>query len=48
MVQPLYQTTLLTDHQGFIVSIKTTIIELTMAIKVQKRLVSECKRVDIE
>jgi hypothetical protein len=36
------------DHQGFIVSIKTAIVEPAMAIKAQKRLVSECKRVDIE
>jgi hypothetical protein len=36
------------DHQGFIISVKTTIIEPAMAIKAQKRLVSECKRVNIE
>jgi hypothetical protein len=48
VAQPLYQTTLLTDHQGFIISVKTTVIEPAIAIKAQQRLVSECKRVDIE
>jgi hypothetical protein len=48
MAQPLLQTTLLTDHQGFMVSIKTTIVEPTMAIKAQQRLVSKSKRVDIK
>jgi hypothetical protein len=36
------------DSQGFIVSVKTAIVEPTIAIKVQKKLVSKTKRVDIE
>jgi hypothetical protein len=48
VAQPLLQTTLLTDHQGFMVSIKTAVVEPTVAIKAQQRLVSKCKRVDIE
>jgi hypothetical protein len=36
------------DNQGFIVSIKTAVVEPTIAIKAQKKLVSETKRVDIE
>jgi hypothetical protein len=36
------------DSQGFIVSIKTAIMEPTVAIKAQKRLISETQWVDIE
>jgi hypothetical protein len=36
------------DSQGFVISIKTTIVEPAVTIKAQKKLVSETKRVDIE
>jgi hypothetical protein len=31
------------DNQGFVISVKTAIMEPTVAIKVQKKLVSETK-----
>jgi hypothetical protein len=36
------------DNQGFVISIKTAIVEPTVMIKAQKKLVSETKQVDIE